>query len=212
MRTGSLAQPVHMVCPRCGADIAPASIRLCRRCGASIDAVGMSAPATGDDDALTQPLDADKTVSANVTNARPTSASGQLAVGQAFGPRYHIIRALGSGGMGAVYQAWDAELAVAVAIKVIRPDVMADPAAAADIERRFKRELLLARQVTHPNVLRIHDLGDIDGMKYITMPFIDGSDLAAGLKHEHRLPVDRVMPIARSIVSGLVAAHKAGVV
>jgi eukaryotic-like serine/threonine-protein kinase len=138
--------------------------------------------------------------------------SGPLEPGQSFGPRYHIIRALGVGGMGAVYQAWDAELGVTVAIKVIRPDVMADPTAAAEIERRFKRELLLARQVTHKNVVRIHDLGDINGIKYITMPYVDGADLASVLKNEGRLPINRVMRIARSVVSGLVEAHKAGVV
>jgi hypothetical protein len=98
----------------------------------------------------------------------PSGDDGPLAVGQAFGPRYHIIRLLGIGGMGAVYQAWDAELGVAVAIKVIRPEAMADPTTAAEIGRRFKRELLLARQVTHKNVVRIHDLGDIDDIKYIT--------------------------------------------
>jgi serine/threonine protein kinase/tetratricopeptide (TPR) repeat protein len=114
--------------------------------------------------------------------------------------------------MGAVYQAWDAELGVAVAIKVIRPEVMADPAASAEVERRFKRELLLARQVTHENVVRIHDLGEIRGIKYITMSYVDGTDLATMLKREGRLPVAKVLGISRQIVGGLVAAHRAGVV
>jgi eukaryotic-like serine/threonine-protein kinase len=137
---------------------------------------------------------------------------GPLDEGQAFGSRYHIIHALGVGGMGAVYQAWDAELGVAVAIKVIRPDMMADPEIAAQVERRFKRELLLARQVTHKNVVRIHDLGEIDAIKYITMTYVDGADLASTLKREGRLPVRTVMRIARDVVAGLLAAHKAGVV
>jgi serine/threonine protein kinase/Flp pilus assembly protein TadD len=119
---------------------------------------------------------------------------------------------LGIGGMGAVYQAWDAELGVSVAIKVIRPEVMADPTAAAEVERRFKRELLLARQVTHKNVVRIHDLGEINGIKYITMPYVDGADLSTILKREGRLPVPKVLRIARAVVSGLVEAHKVGVV
>ena len=153
--------------------------------------------------------------------ARPASAAGQpvsggsegpLQSGQAFGSRYHIIKVLGVGGMGAVYQAWDAELGVSVAVKVIRPEITADPDAAQDIERRFKRELLLARQVTHKNVVRIHDLGEIDGIKYITMAYINGADLATVLKKEVKLPVQRALQIARGIVSGLVTAHDAGVV
>ena len=114
--------------------------------------------------------------------------------------------------MGAVYHAWDAELGVSVAIKVIRPEIMADPTAASEVERRFKRELLLARQVTHPNVVRIHDLGEIDGIKYITMEFVEGIDLATRLQREGRLPVALVIRIAKAVVSGLVAAHAAGVV
>ncbi len=156
--------------------------------------------------------------SAVVDDARPPGGvhspgdTGPLDVGQAFGSRYHIIRLLGLGGMGAVYQAWDAELGVAVAIKVIRPEVMADPSASAEVERRFKRELLLARQVTHKNVVRIHDLGEIGGIKYITMSYVDGTDLATLLKREGRLPVAKVLGIIRQIVGGLVAAHTAGVV
>jgi serine/threonine protein kinase/tetratricopeptide (TPR) repeat protein len=142
----------------------------------------------------------------------PGSRRGPLVDGQAFGSRYRIVRALGVGGMGAVYQAQDAELGVTVAIKVIRPDAMADPDMAAEVERRFKRELLLARQVTHKNVVRIHDLGEIDGIKYITMSYVDGADLASMLKREGRLPVRVVLRIARDVVAGLLAAHKAGVV
>ena len=142
---------------------------------------------------------------------RPAKARGPLEVGQGFGSRYHILRQLGIGGMGAVYQAWDSELGVAVALKVIRPEVMHDPAAAQDIERRFKQELLLARQVTHKNVVRIHDLGEIDGIKYITMPYIEGQDLASVLRNE-RLPVPKVVALARQVAAGLQAAHEAGVV
>jgi eukaryotic-like serine/threonine-protein kinase len=141
-----------------------------------------------------------------------SSDHGPLDIGSAFGARYHIIRLLGIGGMGAVYQAWDAELGVAVAIKVIRPEVMADPTAAAEVERRFKRELLLARQVTHKNVVRIHDIGEMQGIKYITMPYVDGADLATVSRNDGHLPVPRILRIARGIVSGLVAAHTASVV
>ena len=137
---------------------------------------------------------------------------GPLMPGQNFGDRYHIVRLLGLGGMGAVYQAWDTELGVVVAVKVIRPEASADPAAAQALERRFKQELLLARQVTHPNVVRIHDLGEMQGIKYITMPYIQGEDLSTLLKREGKLPVQRTLKIARSMISGLAAAHAAGVV
>jgi len=137
--------------------------------------------------------------------------SGPLTIGQHFG-RYTIVRLLGVGGMGAVYQAWDQELEVIVALKVIRPEALRDPLAEQEIERRFKRELLLARQVTHKNVVRIHDLGEIGGIKYITMSYIAGTDLASLVKQVGKLPVPKALRIIRSIVSGLVAAHAAGVV
>ena len=141
-----------------------------------------------------------------------TDAPGPLGVGQDFGSRYHIIRLLGAGGMGAVYQAWDKILEVAVAVKVIRPQEGMEPEDALRIERRFKRELLLARQVTHTNVVRIHDLGEIDGITYITMPYVQGSDLATILRREGALPVPRVLAIARQVGRGLIAAHQAGVI
>jgi serine/threonine protein kinase/tetratricopeptide (TPR) repeat protein len=140
----------------------------------------------------------------------PPEAS--LAIGQRFGPRYRIVKLLGMGGMGAVYQAWDADLDVLVALKVIRTEAGSDPDETRTIERRFKRELLLARQVSHKNVVRIHDLGEIDGIKYITMSYIEGEDLASLLKREGPLPVPRALHILRQVVSGVVAAHEAGVV
>ena len=139
-------------------------------------------------------------------------ALGPLVPGMSFGRRYHIKRLLGLGGMGAVYQAWDTELGIDVAIKLIRPDIMGDPSAAAEIQRRFKRELLLARLVSHRNVIRIHDLGEIEGLKYITMSYVDGTDLATLLSREGQLPIDRALRITRRICAGLVAAHHAGVV
>ena len=139
-------------------------------------------------------------------------ALGPLVPGMSFGRRYSIRRLLGLGGMGAVYQAWDTELGIDVAIKLIRPDIIGEPAAAAEIQRRFKRELLLARLVSHQNVVRIHDLGEIEGLKYITMSYVDGTDLATLLAREGRLPVRRALRLARRICAGLVAAHTAGVV
>ena len=144
--------------------------------------------------------------------SNPSASAGPLAIGQKFGPRYRIVKLLGIGGMGAVYQAWDHELDVVVALKVIRPEATSDPAEASAIERRFKQELLLARQVTHKNVVRIHDLGEIDGIKYITMSYIQGADLATVLQRDGKLPVPKALCLTRELASGLLAAHEAGVV
>lgn len=228
-----------MSCPRCGNPV-PAGASRCPICagsiaspaavtgvltpplpGADADATRVSPVLTpsGDDGATlwspSEPRHQDEaatTPGATAIAPAVPGDGGPLAPGQTFGSRYHIIRTLGVGGMGAVYQAWDAELGVTVALKVIRPEIMADPGTATEVERRFKRELLLARQVTHTNVVRIHDLGQIDGIKYITMSYVEGADLSTILKRDGRLPVQRVLRIARDVVSGLVEAHKAGVV
>jgi serine/threonine protein kinase/tetratricopeptide (TPR) repeat protein len=149
-------------------------------------------------------------LSPDMATAGPGPAA--LRAGDPFGTRYRILKQLGAGGMGVVYQAWDQTLNVVVALKVIRPDAAQSPTAAADIERRFKRELLLARQVTHKNVVRIHDLGDVDGTKYITMSYVEGDDLSTILQRDGPLPVQRLLPIARQVAAGLSAAHEAGVV
>ena len=146
------------------------------------------------------------------TPPEPSRDSGPLEAEQRFGDRYHIIKLLGLGGMGAVYQAWDTELEIVVAIKVIRPEAAADPKMAAELDQRFKRELLLAREVTHKNVVRIHDLGEMEGIKYITMSFIEGEDLSSIIKREGKLPIPQALQITRDVVSGLVVAHEAGVV
>jgi eukaryotic-like serine/threonine-protein kinase len=146
------------------------------------------------------------------TNSGTSAPAQHMSPGDAFGTRYQITKMLGVGGMGAVYQAWDAELGVAVAIKTIRPGVGTDASTALDAERRFKRELLLAREVTHPNVVRIYDLGEIEGTKYITMSFVDGEDLSAILARDGKLPVPRGLPIMRQVMAGMGAAHAAGIV
>jgi eukaryotic-like serine/threonine-protein kinase len=113
--------------------------------------------------------------------------------------------------MGAVYHAWDEELGVGVAMKVILPAEDEASEAAEEMERRFKKELILARQITHRNVVRIHDIGEVGGIKFITMPYIKGEDLATILK-SGPLEIPRVLKLARQVVSGLGAAHDAGVI
>jgi len=143
---------------------------------------------------------------------RVFAGDGPFQAGQQIGPRYTILKLLGMGGMGAVYQAFDHELGVAVAIKVIRPGAQSDATVAKELETRFKRELVLARQVTHKYVVRIHDLGEIDGIKYLTMPFIEGETLAQMIRKSGPLPIDRVIRISQQVAQGLAAAHEKGVV
>jgi serine/threonine protein kinase/tetratricopeptide (TPR) repeat protein len=211
-----------MNCPQCGST-PPAGASHCPICRASLTDFAptvVGGPPQFTDSAITGFGGVDAATGIGQNPQPPSFRPGSedeggrapLAPGQSFGPRYHIIRLLGVGGMGAVYQAWDTELSVAVAIKVIRPEAMSDATLAADIERRFKRELLLARQVTHKNVVRIHDIGQIDDIKYITMSYVDGVDLATAARTRGPLAVEQVLAIARSVASGLAAAHAVGVV
>jgi tetratricopeptide (TPR) repeat protein len=144
-------------------------------------------------------------------NTAPSfSRNTPLKPGQVINQRYRVIKLIGQGGMGAVYHAWDDELALAVALKVILPEGH-DPATWDQLARRFKQELLLARQITHKNVVRIHDIGEVDGIKFISMPYVQGEDLATILKRGP-LPVPHALRLARQIAAGLGAAHEAGVV
>ncbi|HLV96019.1 MAG TPA: serine/threonine-protein kinase, partial [Candidatus Acidoferrales bacterium] len=111
------------------------------------------------------------------------------------GNRYEILQLLGEGGMGAVYKARDREVDRLVAIKVIRPELASRP----DILARFKQELILARQVTHKNVIRIFDLGEADGLKFITMDFIEGRDLKSILRERGKFSPDEAVKIATQI-------------
>jgi serine/threonine protein kinase/tetratricopeptide (TPR) repeat protein len=124
-----------------------------------------------------------------------------------FGSRYHIERLIGEGGMGAVYLAYDRELERSVALKLLQPGRNRDPRAL----QRFKQELILARAVSHRNILRIHDLGDVDGVKFISMDYIEGQDLQALIRDEGRLPIPRALAFARQLCDALQAAHDAGV-
>ncbi|MGH9327013.1 MAG: protein kinase domain-containing protein [Terriglobia bacterium] len=144
-------------------------------------------------------------------NAILSSAAGfgsSLAPGSGFGPRYRIDSVLGCGGMGQVYKAYDRELDRTVALKLIRPELTLDP----ESIRRFKQELLLASRISHKNILRIHDLGDVNGIKFISMAYIEGQDLFCLLKKQGRCSVDETLGIARQLVAALDAAHSEGVI
>ncbi|MGC2527846.1 MAG: protein kinase [Candidatus Acidiferrum sp.] len=137
-----------------------------------------------------------------------SAAVVQLGPGSEIGSRYEIVRLLGQGGMGAVYQAHDRELDRQVAIKVIRADMAANP----EILRRFKQELILARQITHKNVIRIFDLGQADGVKFITMEYIEGENLQGVLRRKKKLEPAEAANIMAQVCRALEAAHAEGVI
>ncbi|MGA8621165.1 MAG: protein kinase, partial [Candidatus Sulfotelmatobacter sp.] len=132
----------------------------------------------------------------------------RLRVGMVLGGRYEILQMLGEGGMGAVYKAMDRELDRPVALKLIRPELAANPS----ILARFKQELLLAHQVTHKNVIRIYDLGDADGVKFITMEFVEGQDLRALIHERKKFSPEEAMEIIQQVCRALEAAHNVGVI
>jgi len=174
-----------MICLHCHTPN-PTNAEVCSRCGSGLDiGANVGLGATLED-----------------------SQSASLNTGTDFGPRYHVESLLGSGGMGKVYKARDRELDRTVAIKVLRPDLMTDPMAL----QRFKHELLLASSISHPNILRIHDLGEYNGVKFISMAYVDGGDLTQLLRKEGRLPLDRALNILRQLAAALAAAHGVNVV
>lgn len=133
---------------------------------------------------------------------------GRIVPGTILGKRYEIVQLLGEGGMGAVYKAMDLELDRLVALKIIRPEL----AIHEEILARFKQELILARRITHKNVIRIFDLGDADGVKFITMEFIEGKDLNSLIKEKGRLTFEECADTMAQVCTALEAAHSEGVV
>jgi tetratricopeptide (TPR) repeat protein/predicted Ser/Thr protein kinase len=140
--------------------------------------------------------------------SRVQSAAPMLEAGDVLGGRYEILQMLGEGGMGAVYKAQDRELDRPVALKLIRPELASNPS----ILARFKQELLLSRQVTHKNVIRIFDLGDADGVKFITMEFVEGRDLRALIQEKRKFSPEEAVEIMHQVCQALEAAHSVGVI
>ncbi|MFL6450001.1 MAG: protein kinase domain-containing protein [Bryobacteraceae bacterium] len=136
------------------------------------------------------------------------SAGDSLAPGTILAGRYQILSNLGQGGMGTVYKAHDIEVDRLVAIKIIRPDLASD----ASILQRFKQEVILSRQVTHRNVVRIYDLGVAGDLKFISMEFIEGRELTSLIDESGKLPQKHAAEIMLQVCRGLEAAHAAGVI
>jgi tetratricopeptide (TPR) repeat protein/predicted Ser/Thr protein kinase len=131
-----------------------------------------------------------------------------LPMGTVLANRYEILQVLGQGGMGAVYKVYDRELERFVALKTIRPELAAN----AEMLARFKQELILARQVAHRNIVRLYDIADGAGVKFITMEYIEGEDFRSILRSEGKLSPEGSVNVIRQICFALQAAHSEGVI
>jgi hypothetical protein len=141
------------------------------------------------------------------TPARAPQGDVAFAPGAVLADRYRIIRSLGRGGMGVVYQADDLRLGHAVALKFLPPELAVDPRRLA----QFHSEVSLARRISHPNVCRVYDIGDQEGHLFLSMEFIDGEDLASALRRRGPFPETEAVEIVRRICAGLSAVHARGI-
>lgn len=187
-----------VICPVCSASNPDGSIS-CEHCNSTFDGV---------DQTLVADFDSERaSAGGRSSNAEPAPGShldaSEFESGHMVAARYRILRRLGQGGMGTVYEAFDVELERTIALKTIRPDLASNPAAL----RRLKQETLLSRQIAHRNVVRVFDLGIADGLRFITMEFVDGADLRSLLDARGRLPAKDAVAIMKQVCHGLHAAH-----
>jgi len=190
-----------MQCRVCLAE-APESSRFCPSCGTALVESSVAVTVAG--------AQGVKAAGAAVVVRPPSTQSldrARFVPGTMLASRYRIVALLGRGGMGEVYRAEDLTLGQLVALKFLPPDVARDP----DRLARFHQEVRLARQVSHPNVCRVYDIGDADGYPFISMEFVDGEDLASLMRRIGRLPVAKATELGRQVCAGLAAAHDRGV-
>jgi len=141
------------------------------------------------------------------SSAAALLGEGRFLPGSVIAGRYRIITMLGKGGMGEVYRADDLTLGQSVALKFLPDRAGHDE----NLLERFRNEVRTARKISHPNVCRVYDVGDVDGQTFFTMEYVDGEDLASLLRRIGRLPQDKALDIARQLCAGLAAAHTKGV-
>jgi len=192
-------------CSSCGTDI-PVSGRFCSACGTPANSDDV---ATLDFATATSPLPP-RPASGSSSRSSSSAANlseGRFLPGRLLAGRYRIIALLGKGGMGEVYRADDLTLGQPVALKFLPDEAARDEG----LLERFKNEVRIARRVSHPNVCRVYDVGEVDGHTFFTMEYVDGEDLASLLRRIGRLPEDKALDIARQLCAGLAAAHAKGV-
>src|SRR5580692_4315066 len=182
-----------MKCSHCATDN-PDTSRFCSVCATALS--GTPAAMIPTEVSVARPFTSDS-----------SADDGQFVPGTLLGDRYRIISKLGAGGMGEVYRATDLRLGQQVALKFLPQEMAQDPKALA----RFQNEVRIARQVAHPNVCRVYDIGEVEGIPFISMEYVDGEDLNSLLRRIGRLPRDKALEISRKLCAGLAAAHNKGV-
>lgn len=208
-------------CSFCGTQLT-VNVRFCSSCGKPVSNTDDVATLTSLDDGATldfatvssplpprPPSSTGSRGSSSRSSAFPEYAvvEGRFLPGRLIAGRYRIIALLGKGGMGEVYRADDLTLGQAVALKFLPDAAAGDPA----LLERFRNEVRIARRISHPNVCRVYDVGEVDGQTFFTMEYVDGEDLASLLRRIGRLPQDKAVEIARQLCAGLAAAHAKGV-
>jgi serine/threonine protein kinase len=186
-----------MRCTACDAEIARAG-RFCPECAAPLVASPANQGYATETIAMRhQPP----------SSSSSSSEDGRFPPGTLLTERYRVIGIIGRGGMGEVYRASDLKLNQPVALKFLPEEVAAKPG----LLERFHGEVRIARQVSHPNVCRVYDIGEAEGSAFISMEYVDGEDLGGLLRRIGRLPSDKAIEIARKLCAGLAAAHAKGV-
>jgi serine/threonine protein kinase/Tfp pilus assembly protein PilF len=175
-----------MECPKCGFANTKGTL-YCGQCGTRLPA------SEGDFPSATKTLE---------------TPLKELTVGTVFAGRYQIIEDLGKGGMGRVYKALDTEIGERVALKILKPEIVADEKT---IER-FRNELKISRQISHKNVCRMYHLGRDQGTHYITMEYVSGEELKSTVIRVGQLSVGKTISIIAQVCEGLAEAHRLGVV
>src|ERR1700674_121326 len=184
-----------VTCSGCGAASSD-TVRFCPSCGRALASL----------DTPTLEPDRNAVMPVPVPTSSHPAQSGGFSPGTILAERYRIVALQGRGGMGEVYRAEDLKLGNVVALKFLPVSLQNDATALAG----FHAEVRNARQVSHPNVCRVYDIGEVNGKHFLTMEYIDGEDLASLLRRIGRLPADKALETAHQICAGLAAAHDCG--